>query len=299
MRFTKSDIEEIARRIAVTTKRDSDLPDADIPLNDTERVPLIQYIPLVQDYENRLLSLADLRSLVLADTDQTSIGCALTVNCSTEGAEVSIKGEQRTSYTGHYGEMVDVIITADGYDTWIGVVTLTQNHTLIIALNKSGGEAPGPEQETYWIKVTNTQGAKITLNGTQVASGSINTFSAGATVDVVVSLEGYGPFVDSYPMDRNWTIPVSLTKKSSEPEEPFLYFKEDAATIPSDGGRVTVDLLSNIDWVITASEPYRKDDEEGGDTPSPEPSPSPEDTPVDTDLPSEMTVYQGETQDIY
>lgn len=290
MRFTKSDIEEIARRIAVITKRDSDLPDAEIPLNDTERVPLIQYIPLVQDYENRLLSLADLRSLVLADTDQTAIGCLLTVNCTTAGATVSIKGSDRTSYTGHYGEMVDVIISADGYDTWIGVVTLTQDHTLVVALNKSGGEAPTPET-TYWIRVTNSQGAKITLNRTEIVPGSKYYFSAGTVVDVNVTLAGFDPYVNSYTMDRDWDIPVELTESSSTPDEPYLYFGQESASIGADGCTVSVPIRSNIDWEITASEPY-KEEEGGGGV-------EPEDQPVDVELPSSIEVYVGEDADIY
>ena len=296
--FTKKQIEEIAAKLAELAIKDSQFNDIVKPLNGSESLPLIQ------DGENRLMTLPDLVNLIIGEEDRQYIKCILDISCQTENAIIEIKGQgkvdytQQSTYSAYYGEIVDVRVSAEGYDTWQDVVTMTQDHTVVVALNKSGGEAPGPEQETHWIMITNSQGAKITLNRTEIVESSKYYFSADSTVDVVVSLEGYQSFVDTYLMDRNRTIPVSLQKKSSKPDDPYLYFKEDTATIRSDGDRVTVDLLSNIDWVITASEPY-KEDEEGGDTPSPEPSPSPDETPVDTDLPREITVYQGETQDIY
>ena len=250
MRFTKSDIEEIARRIAVITKRDSELPDADIPLHDNERVPIIQYIPLVQDYENRLLSLADLRSLVLADIDQTAVGCVLGVICDTDGAVVTIKGAERRSYAGYYGEMVDVIITADGYDTWIGVVTMTQDHTLVVSLNKEGGGST-PGAEAYYVMITNSQSASITFNGTPVASGSPMLFAAGTDVNILVSKDGFEPW--HYTIDDiadNFSRDVTLTESESEDEDPFIVFTNDTLELPKSGASMTSGIKSNCSWEI-------------------------------------------------
>lgn len=294
MRFTKSDIEEIARRIAVITKRDSELPDAEIPLNDTERVPIIQYIPLVQNYENRLLSLADLRSLVLADVDQTAIGCVLMVTCHTTGASVSIKGVTRTSYTGYYGEMVDVIITADGYDTWIGVVTMTQDHTLVVSLNKKGGDSPSPgpsPETTYYVCLRNTQGATIEINGTRVASGSMNYFKAGDTVSWVVSLDGYDPnILEPTPISRNYDETITFDEPSSDPDS-YLYFGNESVEINRNGGQVNVSLQSNVTWQISAADvPVAPD--EGGE------EPEPGDDELTVELPDSVTVFVGESVDI-
>lgn len=280
MHFTKSQIEEIARRLALITKRDSELPDAEIPLDESEKVPIIQYIPLVQDYENRLLSLADLRSLVLADHDQTAIACRLNVTCNTDGATVRIKGSVRTSYIGYYGEMVDVIITAEGYDAWFGVITMTQEHTLVVSLNEHGG-GPGPVVSNYQVKITNSQGAIITINGSSVASGSVNYFSSGSSVSILVSKEGYDPW--SYETASiAEDIIKTITLPAQDPEErdkPYIRFGTTSVTGQPAGMLVKVQLKSNIDWVLS-----------GLDSPVPDES---EDDYNAMELPDSITVPVG------
>lgn len=285
MRFTKSDIEEIARRIAVITKRDSDLPDVDIPLHDNERVPVIQYIPLVQDYENRLLSLADLRSLVLADTDQTSVACVLSVICDTEGASVSIKGKDRTEYTGYYGEMVDVIISAEGYDTWIGVVTMTQDHTLVVSLNKKG--SGGTVDDQCYVKVNNDQGARITLNGDRVFSGVKTYFPKGyGPITIAVELSGCKSDGDVIvTLDSDYENTFDLKPDEVEPDKPFIRFGNDTVTLKDGIVEASVDLLSNIDWTLIAV-----------DDASPE-SADPDN--ASADLPDTISVASGDTSDYF
>ena len=288
--FTKKQIEEIAAKLAELAIKDSQFNDIVKPLNGSESLPLIQ------DGENRLMTLPDLVNLIIGEEDRQYIKCILDISCQTENAIIEIKGQgevdytQQSTYSAYYGEIVDVRVSADGYDTWQDVVTMTQDHTVVVALNKSGGETPTPET-TYWMRITNSQGAKITLNRTEIVPGSKYYFSAGTVVDVNVTLAGFNPYVNSYTMDRDWDIPVELTESSSTPDEPYLYFENDTVTIQSNGGSNTVKLLSNIDWEITASEPY-KEEEEGGGV-------EPEDQPVDVELPSSIEVYVGEVADIY
>lgn len=144
MHFTKSQIEEIRQRLALQTKKDSEFPDAEIPLDGSERLPVIQYIPLVQDWENRLLSFADMRRMVLSNIDMELVSCVLTVNCETTGATITIRsnrgqvsGSTSVTYNSFYGEVVTVTVEADGYDMWYESVTMTQDHTLDISLNLS------------------------------------------------------------------------------------------------------------------------------------------------------------------
>lgn len=268
MHFTKSQIEEIAKRLAVITKRDSEFPDVVLPLDNTERVPLIQYLPIVQDYENRLLSLADLRSLVLADTDQTSIGCLLTVTCSTSGATIKINGEARSTYAAYYGEIVDVVISAEDYDSWYGAITMTQDHTLVIALSEKS-EQVIPEATTCIVKITNNQGAQITINGSPVASGSINVFDKGSSIRVIVSGSGYETFDSGIViLNEDYVKDITLPEGGSDDptENPYLRFSKTELTIPASGDAdTTVSVESNVSWVITGEEvipPSEEDPEE-------------------------------------
>lgn len=269
MHFTKSQIEEIARRLALITKRDSELPDAEIPLDESEKVPIIQYIPLVQDYENRLLSLADLRSLVLADVDQTAIACVLNVVCNTSGATVKIKGSTRTNYIGYYGEMVDVVITADGYDAWFGVVTLTQDHTVYVSLNKTGQGGGGPT--SYYVRVINDQDADIMMNGSRVSPGEYRYFPEGSRVDIYVSKEGYTTEIRTIgSIDSNVDMPISLNPEHDVIIEPFLRFDNETLTIEKTGAPATVGVESNVVWVINEVESADEVEQETGTAPEAE-----------------------------
>jgi len=289
MHFTKSQIEEIARRLALITKRDSELPDAEIPLDESEKVPIIQYIPLVQDYENRLLSLADLRSLVLADVDQTAIACRLKVTCNTPGATVKIKGSTRTNYIGYYGEMVDVVITANDYDAWFGVVTLTQDHTVVVSLNKSGGGSPTPGTTTYYVKINNNQSARITVNGNQVASGSMNYFESDERVEIYVTKDGYTPWSKTITgISSNFTQTVILTQSEDEQESPYIRFNKDEVRLPSMNASGSAEIQSNISWEIDGDD--ARTPEQDADTDEP--------TINDSEVLSTYNMIVGESVDL-
>ena len=290
MRFTKADIKEIAERLAVITKRDSEFPQATIPLNDSERIPVIQYIPALQDYENRLLPLSDLRSLVLADTDQTLVGCLLSVTCTTEGASILIKssrgqatGQSSASYQSFYGEVVTVTISADGYDTWYESVTMTQDHTLSVSLNKTGEESGGgggddPSAHNYKVVVFNTQGASIRINNVQVTSGQQAWFTGGATVDISVSLSGYKTktrYIQSLTANVEWTVTFTDADKENVSGD-YIRFRVDHISLDSDGAPVDSGVDATIPWEIISDSVY--------DAPTdPQPPSDPDETEQDFD----------------
>jgi len=286
--FTRKQIEEIAAKLADLAIKDSQFKNVGKPLNGSEGLPVIQ------DGENKLMTLSDLINLITGGEDKQYIKCVLSVNCRTNNAIVEIKGQndsgfiQRTTYNAYYGEIVDVRITADNYDTWQGAITMTQDHALVISLNKTGSATPTPTPvESYYVRITNTQGARIELNGTQVSSGSINYFTAGETVSLKVTLTGYDSDIRSLTMNKNYDLPIELTKSSSEGDGPFIHFIDENRTISADGETVTTSISSNTSWEITASEVYNK--EEGEEDPDTQPA----DIEID-----DMTLFIGEEKDI-
>ena len=292
--FTKKQIDEIAAKLADLAIKDSQFRDMNKPLNGSENIPLLQ------DGENRLMSLPDLVNLIIGDEDKQYIKCILNVECLTSGATILIKGQGeddyavRTSYTAYYGEIVDVQISADGHDTWYGAVTMTQNHTIVVSLNEEGGSSPSPGPSpttTYYICLKNTQGATIEINGTRVASGSMNYFKAGDTVSWVVSLDGYDPDIrEITSISRNYDETITLDESSSD-TDPYLYFGNESVEINKGGGQVNVSLQSNVTWQISAADvPVAPD--EGGE------EPEPGDDELTVELPDNVTVFVGESVDI-
>lgn len=286
--FTRKQIEEIAAKLADLAIKDSQFKNVGKPLNGSEGLPVIQ------DGENKLMTLSDLINLITGDEDKQYIKCVLSVNCRTNNAIIEIKGQndssfiQRATYNAYYGEIVDVRITADNYDTWQGAITMTQDHTLTISLNKTGSATPTPTPvESYYVRVTNTQGARIELNGTQVSSGSINYFTAGETVSLKVTLTGYDSEIRSLQMNKNYDLPIDLSKSSSEGDGSFIHFIDENRTISADGETITTSISSNTSWEITASEVYNK--EEGEE--------DPETQPADIEI-DDMTLFIGEEKDI-
>lgn len=285
--FTKKQIDEIAAKLADLAVKDSEFHIFKKPLNGSENVPLLQ------DGENRLMTLPDLINLLVGEEDRQYIKCILTVQCLTSNAVIKIKGESdfdyvtRSSYTAYYGEIVDVKISADGHDTWYDVVTMTQNHTIVVSLNEEGGGGGTPSVTQYYVRVTNSQGAKIELNGTQVASGSLNYFEAGDDITVVVSKDGYK--TDSSHsitnIRNNWDIPITLSEEE-EVDRNYVRFLDSQKEISRDGETISTKVLSNITWEITAS-----------DVGDPE-SEDPEDKKLVADIPSTLGVYVNDSIDM-
>ena len=270
--FTKKQIEEIAAKLAEIAIKDSQFDSVTIPLNGSESVPVLQ------SSENRILTLADLRSLVLADQDQQAIKCILTVSCSTSGATIQIKGHNQSSYTttssytAYYGEVVDVKISAEGYDTWYEVITMTQNHTVSVALNKSDGGSPGPTPvvTTYYVKISNDQGATITINGGTVTSGSINYFEAGDRVEIYVTKDGYQAWSHIIPsINENYIKDdVHLPIIEDEPDDYYIRFGETSLTLPALNASRSASIQSNISWEIEGSEPRTPEQDAETDDPT-------------------------------
>lgn len=287
--FTKKQIDEIAAKLADLAVKDSEFYIFKKPLNGSE------HIPLLQDGENRLMTLPDLINLLVGEEDRQYIKCILTVQCLTSNAVIKIKGESdfdyvtRTSYTAYYGEIVDVKISADGHDTWYDVVTMTQNHTIVVSLNEEGGGGGGtPSVTQYYVKITNNQGADIKINGSSVISGSINYFEAGTPIDISVTKDGFKPeIVPTFNLNSNFIKTYTLTEDEGADDN---YVRFDAATttgeISRSGGVWNSKVQSNIDWEITASDVADAD------------SDIPEDKALTAELPENLGLYVGETMNI-
>ena len=265
--FTRKQIEEIAVKLADLSIKDSQFDDVNTLFNGSESVPILQ------DNQNRLLSFAELVSIVRQSEDTGLIKCVLTVNCSTAGAVVKINGSRTTTATVSWGSMVDVEISADGYITWYGVLTMTQNHTLNIALSEKYEEETTPVATTCVVQITNNQGAQITINGSQVASGSRNVFDKGSKVRIIVS--GYGYETEDtgvFTLNDDFIETIDLNEASVKDTDPFLRFStNDEVFLPASGDAVTsVSVESNVNWAITTKEVERPQEEgSGGDDEEP------------------------------
>lgn len=226
--FTLKQIEEIAAKLALLAVKDSQFEGMEYPFNGSESVPVLQ------DGANRRISFAELRSLVLQQDDAMSvIACSLSVTCNTPGAVVKIGGQTRNQYTGHYGEVVSVEISATGYDTYFESVTLTENQTLSIRLNK----AP---QELIGVTLT-SNGTYYTLT---VGNTSVDFYSK-SQVDALLAGQGSGE-----------AIPGDTT-------EAFLNFSKNMLTISAEGTPDTsTSIMSNIPWKITVGEVPNKEADE-------------------------------------
>lgn len=190
---------------------------------------------------------------------QSSSSAVLTVSCNTANATIKIKGVTRSTYTAYYGEMVDVLVSAEGYDTWHDVVTMTQDHTVVVSLNPQNGG--GMSGTTHSVCVTNSQGATITINGTQVASGAVVVFQHGARVTIDVSLNDYesdGELINS--LEADYSKEFVLVKKGAAPdpsEDPgayTLYFKDTLIEIGYNEQAKSTEMISNVSWRINSED---------------------------------------------
>ena len=138
--FTNSQIEEIYSKLKILAKKDSQFPlaDAVVDENDTS-FPVIQYIPALQDYQNKLMSFNQLRNILVGDSG-SSQRCILTITSSTSGAKIYVNNSRLvgTTYTGNYGTIALIKVEATGYDTEYLSVTLTQDATINVGLTRSG-----------------------------------------------------------------------------------------------------------------------------------------------------------------
>lgn len=272
MHFTKSQIEEIRQRLAIQTKKDSEFPDAEIPLDGSERLPVIQYIPLVQDWENRLLSFADMRRMVLSNIDMELVGCVLTVNCETTGATITIRsnrgqvsGSTSVTYNSFYGEVVTVTVEAEGYDMWYESVTMTQDHTLNISLNLAISE--DLEQRVDAL----SDDVDLLKDNVDDLSDIVDGISLVSRDNAYYTLTIGGTSVDFYSKPQ---IDAMLDGRGSgdatpdDPEDAYLHFTKNTFLLDASGNAITpggIGVDSNISWSITAEEmPDIEHDEEAG-----------------------------------
>lgn len=248
MRFTESDIKELARRIMAITKRDSEFAPAVVPFDGSERFPVIQYIAAVQDFENRLLPLATLRNMIIGDPEDTSLGCLLTVSCTIPNSVIKINGTTRSTYDGFYGQIVLVEVSASGYDTWFNSVSLTEDTTLSISLNQAVDNSLSQTIEQIQSDIAGLEDAIEALpdefpDVSLVNNGNYYTLTVDDTS------------VDFYSKAQMDALLAGLGRESvttEDPEEEYLHFSRPEVTLPSSGEKNEETYVdSNVDWEIS------------------------------------------------
>ena len=231
--FTKKQIEEIASKLAERAVKDSQFEEVIYPFTGTEEVPVLE-LPILQDSANKRMPFSDFVNLVTGN-DENMLMLSLTITCDVPEAEVKVNGTtisfNHGTYTAafHYGSVIIITATAEGYDDFYESVTLTENTEVDIVMNDSSGNISllpklgyytlvlgdntrinlyskeqiddllHPQVTTHTVKVTNTQGALITIGvngaqGTPVGSGSINTYDTGTQIRIIVSLTGFNTY---------------------------------------------------------------------------------------------------------
>ena len=248
--FTLKQIEEIAAKLALLAVKDSQFEEIDYPLNSTESVPILQ------DGANRRIPFAEFVNIIVGNDDtHLNIPCSLTVTCNTPDATILIGGQTRSnnSYTGHYGEVVNVKVSKEGFDTYYESVTLTNNTSLVITLNQKGGDYDADladiRQEIANLRteilgllanmgitfVSDSSGTYYTI---RIGDDSVNVYSK-EQIDAMMASGG-----DPTPVDPD--------------ASPYLYFEPaDDITLSSNGETVTnvkLKTTSTTSWVITAKE---------------------------------------------
>ena len=297
--FTKKQIEEIAAKLADLAIKDSQFGNMTMPLNGSENVPILQ------DNENKLLSFAELVSIVRESDESQLVNLTLKVSCSTPGATIKIDGEIKSSCTVSYGTMVDVEVSATDYVTWFGTITVTRSHSISITLSKAGSGSGGggsdghcccgdhcvcwddadddPSTTTYTVTVTNPSGgATLMINDSAAAMNKAHVFNAGDRVVIDITKEGYYQYSKTIdPINRSYTINADeVLEPIDQEEDKHLSFTIPEINIPAESNLTAysaVDASSYISWQIrSTSLPDYEEDTPGQDTVEPAISVSPE-----------------------
>lgn len=238
--FTRKQIEEIAAKLADLSVKDSQFSNASI-INGSEKVPILQ------NDQNRLISFGHLVSLIRESEDTSSLPCKLTVKCNTANSVIRINGVIRTTYNGHYGEMLDVQVSASGYVTWFGVISLIDTHTITVPLtavgeggsgggggSDSGGSCPCGDKcvcwkdyddddegggggdvdpsQTYTVRVLNPSGGASLIINNDPSKNVFDRsyeFAGGSRVVINVTKPGYIPYSNVIrSINQNYVINV-------------------------------------------------------------------------------------------
>ena len=217
--FTIQQIQEIARKLALMSKKDSDFK----PLDTWKSLNGQDYMAFVKDGANRTVTVDQLYTYVRQNVNG-DIGDALeridaletavqginevlgrlttkytlTVTPVTPNATVFINGVRQNSMEVTSGSTVNVKVSAEGYDTYEEFVLVESDITLNPDLSQS--------QVTLTIAASPSDSV-VRLNG--VVRSSI-TVPTGTLVNWEVSRAGYVTKSGSETVETSYTLPVTL-----------------------------------------------------------------------------------------
>ena len=170
--FTKTEIEEIRRKLAAESAPDSSFEQAEFPLTGDETVAILQ------DGKNKNVSLRDLYTI--GETCRVTVvvtpsGCNPTVTISADG-----ELEKHTDSSGNYyvdvpvGTILTIVSSAAGYLTFSQVFTITSTTTINIHM------VPGADNP-IWLVCDD----QVVLGAAANSSRSVALVSNGSWSSVV------------------------------------------------------------------------------------------------------------------
>lgn len=225
--FTQKQIDEIAERLSRKAIKDSQFDVASLPFDGTEEIPILQ------DAENKIITLSDFLNYVIGNEDHSAIECTLTVICQTQGATIKINDVNQSVYSGHYGDVVNVEVSATGYDTLYESITLTKSVEYRVSLNAKQQDIVIPNLGLV------SHGTFYTLT---IGNTSINVYSKSQVDALIAAIDTGGDGgdepIDPDPQDTN-----------------FLSFSKTSVTLPDTGlADTSASVHSNVDWELQLGE---------------------------------------------
>lgn len=192
--FTKQQIEEIAYKLKLLNKKDSQFEKAK-DLNDSEELAILQ------EGKNRKLSLSSFIQYLSSRVGKPSKYYSIRVNATPSDAEVTINGKVTNVDSFLEGTLVSIIVKKDGYKTETRSLILSEDTILNIELT---------EISTYYDVYVNAtpSNSTIFINNIERKSARIKE---GTAVKIEVSSEGYKTYTNTFIINRDTFVDVSLS----------------------------------------------------------------------------------------
>lgn len=257
--FTKTQIEEIAKKLAAMGKKDSQFKVAN-SLGGSE------YFPILQNGENKKLSLIKLinytKNSIVPDIENaintakdeilaeiakmTNEDVTLSVVCDIPNAKIYLNGKLGTSVTVKASDLVSIRITADGYSTFNQVVCV--HKTQIIHIKLDDGE---PTTFYDFTINPNPEDSTVIINDVERKTISV---PEGTLVTWEVSKAGYITQSNTAVVDKDTSLDITLEKV---PEQQVVFTiipsPEDATVKLNDVNRKSISVFpgTSVDWEVS------------------------------------------------
>lgn len=169
----------------------------------------------------------------------SKVKVTITITPTPDDAQVKLNEVVQSSITVDYGTSVTYEVSKQGYVTKSETITATETKTIPITL----------EEDNVTFTITPTPpSATVKIN--QVAQSSI-TVKRGESVEYSVEKEGYETTTDTYQVNEDTTLPVTLTPKNfTITVNPT---PSDATVILNSEERKSVTLAYGTVWAYTVS----------------------------------------------